>query len=183
MTTQTLDKTEETKAVTSGYVPRDGKDIEAKASEGSGLKGLWGQAKDRAAEADRAKDRRPGRGKVVFWAVFLHGLVLLADWMIAIGTATGVIPTLAAYLHQRSGANRGQLTFDGTIALWATPLLFLVLILAVAELVVMRGMWRWAARRVAKIRTAAQPEPETTPAARTGGTARGKKATNRKRSK
>lgn len=188
MTTQALDRTttdEATEAEETGFKLRDGKDIEARAAKaGGGLRGLWGRASERAAEADRAKGKKAtGRGKVVFWAVLLHGLVLVADWVMAFATATGVIPSLAAYLHQESGAGRGQLTVDGTIALWAAPLLFLVLVLLVAELVLMRGMWRWAARRVQRIRAAAQPEPEAAPAKSGNPAVRGKKTTNRKRSK
>lgn len=188
MTTEVLngiETEEEAKSEETGFKPRDGKGIEAWAAKTSGgLKGLWSRASDRAAEVEKAEGKkRSGRGKLVVWTVLLHGVVLVADWVMAFVTATGVIPSLAAYLHQESGAGRGQLTVDGTIALWAAPLLFLVLVLTAAELVLMRGMWRWAARRAQAIRAASQPEPEPTPAKSGTPAARGKKTTNRKRSK
>ena len=65
-----------------------------------------------------------------------------------------IIPLLGAWLHQQSGASRGALSADGSIAMWLMPLLFLVALLAAGEIVVMRGMWRWATRMIAKIRDA-----------------------------
>lgn len=191
MTTRTPETTRAEKADVdeaedTGWEPEDGKGIEARvptsSRAGGGLKGLWGRANERAAAADAQKGEKKeksGRGKAIAFAALLHGLVLVVDWIMALVTATGVIPTLAAYLHRESGASRGQLTVDGTIALWAAPLLFLVLVLAAGELVLMRGMWRWAARRVQRI-TAAEAQPAV-PAKRAGSLAR-KKTTNRKRS-
>lgn len=197
MTTQTPETTRAEKADVDeaediGWEPEDGKGIEARVPTspraGGGLKGLWGRANERAAAADAQKGEKKeksGRGKAIAFAALLHGLVLVVDWIMAFVTATGVIPTLAAYLHRESGASRGQLTVDGTIALWAAPLLFLVLVLAAGELVLMRGMWRWAARRVQRITAAvAQPGAEAQPAvpAKRAGSPARKKTTNRKRS-
>ena len=122
---------------------------------GSFLRLPWNRSSRTGADAAKA----PGRVRILLWSVLLRGLVLVAAWIIAFTTATGVIPNLAAYLHQASGASRGQLTVDGTIALWAAPLAFLVLVLAVAELALMRSMWRWATRHVEKLKARTWTHP------------------------
>ncbi|MFD3970253.1 hypothetical protein [Streptomyces cyaneofuscatus] len=91
---------------------------------------------------------------VVAWAGFFRAIVLLADYLLAIITAVVIIPMLGAWLHQQSGAARGALSADGTIAIWLMPLLFLVALIVAGEFVVMRSMWRWATRMIAKIRDA-----------------------------
>ncbi|MFD7853432.1 hypothetical protein ACFV6B_03935 [Streptomyces microflavus] len=123
--------------------------------------------------------KRETRGfSVVAWAGFFRAIVLLADYLLAIITAVVVIPMLGAWLHQQSGAARGALSADGTIAIWLTPLLFLVALIVAGEIVVMRSMWRWATRMIAKIRDArgeavgADVTPKSTP----------RNKTNRKRS-
>ena len=77
-------------------------------------------------------------------------LVLVADYLLVFTTATVVIPTLGAWLHQSSGAAQDSLTLSGTVAMWLMPLLFLVTVLTVGVLVVMRGMWRWSTRVIDK---------------------------------
>jgi hypothetical protein len=124
-----------------------------------------------------------GRFSGVVWAGFFRAVVLLADYLLAFLTAVAIIPLLGAWLHQQSGASRGALSADGTIAMWLTPLLFLVALLVAGELVVMRGMWRWATRMIAKVRdarggaTGADGTPK--PATRTTGQSKA----NRERSK
>ncbi|MFD7537480.1 hypothetical protein [Streptomyces sp. NPDC059819] len=101
-----------------------------------------------------APKEESGRFSVMVWTGFFRAIVLLADYVLAFITATAVIPLLGAWLHQRSGASRGALGADGTIAMWLMPLFFLVALLVAGEIVMMRGMWHWATRRVAKIRGA-----------------------------
>ncbi|WP_215544916.1 hypothetical protein [Amycolatopsis sp. CA-230715] len=87
-------------------------------------------------------------------------LVLVADYLLAFVTATVVIPELAVWLHRTSGAGSGKLTIDGTVAMWAVPLVFLVAILTVGEIAVMRALWQWASRAIRTIRdrrSAAEP--------------------------
>ncbi|MBK3582441.1 hypothetical protein JHN49_01410 [Streptomyces sp. MBT57] len=122
--------------------------------------------------------RETGGFSVVAWAGFFRAIVLLADYLLAIITAVVVIPMLGAWLHQQSGAARGALSGDGTIAIWLMPLLFLVALIVAGEIVVMRSMWRWATRMIAKIRDArgeavgVDVTPKSTP----------RNKTNRKRS-
>ncbi|MFJ7416470.1 hypothetical protein ACIQWZ_37575 [Streptomyces sp. NPDC098077] len=125
--------------------------------------------------------KETGGFSVVAWAGFFRAIVLLADYLLAIITAVVIIPMLGAWLHQQSGAARGALSGDGTIAIWLMPLLFLVALIVAGEIVVMRSMWRWATRMIAKIRDArgeavgadVTPKSKSTPRNRT----------NRKRSK
>ncbi|MFD4574234.1 hypothetical protein ACFWNK_19730 [Streptomyces sp. NPDC058417] len=98
-----------------------------------------------------ALKKETGRFSVMVWAGFFRAIVLLADCLLAFITAMVIIPLLGAWLHQQSGASRGALSADGTIAMWLMPLLFLVALLAAGEIVVMRGIWRWATRIIAKI--------------------------------
>jgi hypothetical protein len=79
-------------------------------------------------------------------------VVLFADYVLAMLTAVVVIPMLGAWMHTESGASRGGLSGDGTIAMWLVPLLFLVAMLTAGEIVLMRGMWRWGTRRIEAIR-------------------------------
>ncbi|MGW5927733.1 hypothetical protein ACWF2L_15990 [Streptomyces anulatus] len=126
-----------------------------------------------------APKKEAGGFSVVAWVGFFRAIVLLADYLLAFTTAVVIIPLLGAWLHQQSGASRGSLSADGTVAMWLMPLLFLVALLVAGEIVVMRGMWRWATRMIAKIRDArgetagATPQPGTTNPSKT----------NRKRSK
>ncbi|NEA20727.1 hypothetical protein [Streptomyces halstedii] len=101
-----------------------------------------------------APKKEAGGFTVVVWAGFCRAIVLLADYLLAFVTAVVIIPLLGAWLHQQSGASRGALSADGTAAMWLMPLLFLVALLAAGEIVVMRAMWRWATRVIAKIRDA-----------------------------
>ncbi|MFJ1954495.1 hypothetical protein ACIOGT_25075 [Streptomyces microflavus] len=127
-----------------------------------------------------ALKKETGGFSVVAWAGFFRAIVLLADYLLAIVTAVVIIPMLGAWLHQQSGAARGALSADGTIAIWLMPLLFLVALIVAGEIVVMRSMWRWATRMIAKIRDArgeavgadVTPQSKSTP----------RNKTNRKRS-
>lgn len=84
----------------------------------------------------------------------LYGLVIAADYMIVTFAAMAVIPSIGAYLHQASGMDQVSVTPVGTIAVWAAPFAFIVGMIFVAAYVTMRGMWRWAGRRIENLRTA-----------------------------
>ncbi|MDX3020148.1 hypothetical protein [Streptomyces acidiscabies] len=130
-----------------------------------------------------ALKKESGRFSDVVWAGFFRSVVLLADYLLAFITATVVIPLLGVWLHQQSGASRGALSTDGTVAMWLMPLLFLVALLTAGEIVVMRGMWRWATRMIAKIRTGTDVTAKST--TRTTGQSgqSGQSRTDRRRSK
>ncbi|UJW28866.1 hypothetical protein L3Q67_26890 [Saccharothrix sp. AJ9571] len=103
-------------------------------------------------------------------AVFFRSVTIVTDFLLVFITAMVVIPTLGAWLHQQSGAAQGSLTMAGTIAMWLTPLCFLVIILAAGEIAVMRALWRWGTRRIQKIRDPRAGEADT---ATTSGPSRG----------
>ncbi|MFD7668102.1 hypothetical protein [Streptomyces sp. NPDC059788] len=168
MSTQTREKTETTTPTSTAATAKKttAKPVEEK--KGSKLRAGW---------RTLAPREKGGRFSVVVWAGFFRAVVLLADYLLAFITAMVVIPLLGAWLHQQSGATKGVLSTDGLIAMWLMPLLFLVALLAAGEIVVMRAMWRWAARITAKVRDARDVAPK--PAARTTNHSR----TNRKRSK
>ncbi|MDT8913570.1 hypothetical protein [Amycolatopsis sp. PS_44_ISF1] len=96
----------------------------------------------------RSRTRVP----VVLWAMVLRLVVLIADYLLAFVTATVVVPMFAAWLHQQSGAAAGNLTAAGAFAMWLTPLLFLVAILAAGEIAAMRALWHWSTRSIKKTR-------------------------------
>ncbi|MFC9756691.1 hypothetical protein [Streptomyces sp. NPDC056921] len=99
-----------------------------------------------------APKKEGGRFSLVVWAGLFRAVALVADCLLAFITAVVVIPLLGAWLHEQSGASQGALTAAGTIAMWLMPLLFLAALLAAGEIVLMRAMWRWATRTIAKIR-------------------------------
>jgi hypothetical protein len=156
MTSQTLDTASETE-------PNDDADETAStattttkadgAAQLSVLRRAWRQLTPK-----RSRDGLP----IVLWAGFFRLVVLIADYLLAFVTATVVIPTFAAWLHRQSGAASGQLTMAGMIAMWLTPLLFLVAILAAGEIAAMRALWRWSTRKIQRIRDRRADESEAT---------------------
>lgn len=103
--------------------------------------------------------RRPdgswmGTERVPFavWSVLLHAVVLFCDYSIISVTALNALPSLAATMHVQSGAADVELTMEGEIALWLVPLAFVVVFVIIAEVVVMRALWRGATRAVDAMR-------------------------------
>ncbi|MEW2413067.1 hypothetical protein AB0953_04995 [Streptomyces sp. NPDC046866] len=174
MSTQALEKTETTVPTSTASAARRTTAKAEKEPKASKPRTGWRRLAPR---------NQAGGFSVVVWAGFFRAVVLLADYLLACITAVVIIPLLGAWLHQQSGASRVALSADGTIAMWLIPLLFLVALLVAGEIVVMRGMWRWATRMIAKIQdargevTGADVTPEST--TRTTNRSR----TNRKRSK
>ncbi|MEU8433317.1 hypothetical protein AB0F18_10435 [Streptomyces sp. NPDC029216] len=159
MSTQALEKTETTVPTSTASGARKTTAKPEKEHKASKPRTGWRRLAPR---------NQAGRFSVVVWAGFFRAVVLLADYLLAFITAMVILPLLGAWLHQQSGASRGALSADGTIAMWLMPLLFLVVLLAAGEIVVMRGMWRWATRMIAKIQdardeaTGADVTPEST---------------------
>ncbi|MFD0269372.1 hypothetical protein ACFVGY_22810 [Streptomyces sp. NPDC127106] len=174
MSTQALEKTETTVPTSTASAARKTTAKPEKEPKASKPRTGWRRL---------APGNQAGGFSVVVWAGFFRAVVLLADYLLACITAVVVIPLLGAWLHQQSGASRVALSGDGTIAMWLMPLLFLVALLAAGEIVVMRGMWRWATRMIAKIQDARGEvtEADVTPESTTRTTNQSR--TNRKRSK
>ncbi|WP_412075406.1 hypothetical protein ACLF6K_05660 [Streptomyces xanthophaeus] len=172
MSTQTLEKTETTAPTSTAATAKKTTAKPVKEQKNSKLRSGWRRLAPKK-EADGFS--------IVVWAGFFRAIVLLADYLLAFITAVVIIPLLGAWLHQQSGASRGSLSADGTIAMWLMPLLFLVALLAAGEIVVMRSMWRWATRMIAKIRDARGEATgaDVTPMSTTTNQSK----TNRKRSK
>ncbi|MFD8633932.1 hypothetical protein [Streptomyces sp. NPDC059533] len=174
MSTQALEKTETTVPTSTASAARKTTAKPEKEHDDSKPRTGWRRL---------APKNQAGGFSVVVWAGFFRAVVLLADYLLALITAVVVIPLLGAWLHQQSGASRVALSADGTIAMWLVPLLFLVALLAAGEIAVMRGMWRWATRMIAKIQDARGEATgaDVTPKSTTRTTNQSK--TNRKRSK
>jgi hypothetical protein len=203
MTSTTLDKnrTDQTEAEDQACAEeRDAKEIADSLSR---------KAQEKQERAEQRKNREPsrllqalgtlrpgqrgqgrgGRIGLAFWSLALRSIVLISFYLIAAVTAQAIIPALALWLHQESGATMGQLTAEGTIAMWVMPLLFMVAMLVAAELAVMRAMWRWSSRMITKLHApsaevedAQTIEPARTARPKSTTTTRQSK-TNRKRSK
>ncbi|MEW1548338.1 hypothetical protein [Streptomyces tsukubensis] len=145
MSTKALEKTETTVPTRAATTAKRTTAKAAKEQKASKVRTGW----------RRLVPKKKARGfSVVVWAGFFRVIVLLADYLLAFITAVVIIPLLGAWLHQQSGTSRGAFSADGTVAMWLMPLLFLVALLAVGEIVVMRGMWRWATRMIVKVRDA-----------------------------
>lgn len=106
--------------------------------------------------------------------LFFRGLVLLADYIMAIVTAIVIIPLLGAWLHQQAGVAQVDLVGAGGIAMWLVPFLFLVVLIIAGELAVMRSMWRWASDRLNTI-----PETSSADGRGTAGGSASRAGTNR----
>lgn len=89
---------------------------------------------------------------VLMWAIAIRLATVLIDYLLILTTALSVIPMLGAYLHQQSGAPLGEPTASGAIALWLVPFLFVVVMLAVAQIAFMRWLWRIGGARIARIK-------------------------------
>lgn len=95
--------------------------------------------------ADRVflKFGRPG-AKLVHQliAVLLGTAVLFFDYLLVMYTAVSVLPNIAALLQQGTGVTL-EMRPDTVIAGWLVPLLFLTAVVLVAEVFLMRRLWRW----------------------------------------
>lgn len=78
--------------------------------------------------------------------VLRHVFAGVATYFLVLAMTVVVVPNLAAFLHQESGAADGALTGAGTVAMWIMPLLFVVLVLAGITLFIVRAMWKWAGK-------------------------------------
>jgi len=91
---------------------------------------------------------------VLAWAITIRLATVLVDYLLVLTTATSLIPMVGAYLHQQSGASLGDPTASGAIALWLVPFLFVVVMLAVAQIALMRWLWRTGSARIGTIKRA-----------------------------
>jgi hypothetical protein len=106
--------------------------------------------------------------------VFFRGIVLLADYVLAIVTAMVFIPLMGAWLHQQAGLTETSLVGAAGIAMWLVPFLFLVVLLVAGELAIMRSMWRWST-----VRLSALSETSTADGRGTAGGSTPRAGTNR----
>ncbi|MBT8163351.1 hypothetical protein KKI43_23260 [Arthrobacter sp. GN70] len=113
-------------------------------------------------------------------AAVIRLATLLAAYVLVFSTAFGVIPMIGMFLHQQSGADDGELTFDGVLAVWVVPFVFVVGVLFVAETAILRWLWRAGSRRIDAFRTVHRPgTPDASgdgKPVRAGGTPRTKTA-------
>jgi hypothetical protein len=132
------------------------------------------------ARAERARAERAGAQDeekkaaaseaLVFWAIPLRVVTLLGFYMILTTTATGLIPMVGMWVHQRSGLPVGEATHEALVAFWLMPYAFVVLMILVGELALFRAMWRGGSNLIATARakrdrdTAPTPVPATAPA-------------------
>ncbi|QNE18086.1 hypothetical protein F1D05_09550 [Kribbella qitaiheensis] len=97
---------------------------------------------------------------VLVWVITIRLATVFIDYLLILTTALSIIPALGAYLHQQSGASLGTPTANGAIALWLVPFLFVVVMLAVAQIAFMRWLWRTGSTRIAKIKHDRPSRPE-----------------------
>lgn len=139
---------------------------------------LW---KERLTRGSEERTEARGWFSVMSWTVLLRLIVLTADYLLAVVTAMVIIPQTALWIHQQSGIGDPGLLSDASIAMWLLPLASLVAVIVVAELVVMRAMWRWATRRIERFK-GIDEQVEQIPAAR-AALGRANKKNTKKRSK
>ena len=73
----------------------------------------------------------------------LLGLVLLADYLIVLFTAVNVLPNIAVLIQHGTGVTL-EARIDAVIAGWLIPVLFIAAAVLVAEVFLMRKLWRSA---------------------------------------
>lgn len=155
------------------------------------------------AAVDSDKEARPGLGKRLWsdltrkrerpsgwrgwfsataWTLTMRGLVLLLDYLIVFTTVTYLIPQAAFWLYLQAGLTNTQELNAAAVALWLLPLAAGVALLVVAEVYLLRGLWRWATRRIEafsakRTDTTQERTPES------GSKNRGRKGNNKKRSR
>lgn len=105
----------------------------------------WARAWRRISQRDGSEAGFAG-GRSRFWRTVLRAVVLVFDYLLVSVTALAVIPSLGAWLHQQSATETMQLNDAGLIALWLMPFVFMTLMVAVAEIAIMRWLWRAAGR-------------------------------------
>lgn len=76
-------------------------------------------------------------------ALVLFALVMLLDYLIVLFTAVNVLPNIAALIQQGTGVTL-EARLDMVIAGWLIPVLFIVAAVLVAEIFLMRRLWRLA---------------------------------------
>lgn len=99
----------------------------------------------------------------------LRLLVAAFDVVVVLTTATWFVPQIGLWIHATQGINLADLTNEGVIALWVAPFAFLVIMVAAAEFIGLRTLWRWASRHIERAReqhfdqttTEASPTVET----------------------
>jgi hypothetical protein len=99
------------------------------------------------------------QGPSVLGAVGLRLGTLFLDYLLITATAFAVIPMLGAYMHQQSGLNQNQVTADGTVAMWLIPFAFVVVMLTLAEVMLMRFLWRAGTRKIQRMKERAETQP------------------------
>jgi hypothetical protein len=76
-------------------------------------------------------------------SVALVALVLVADYLLVLFTAVNVLPNIAVLIQQGTGVTLNA-RLDMVIAGWLIPVLFIVAAVLVAEIFLMRRLWRAA---------------------------------------
>ena len=92
----------------------------------------------------------------------LRLLVAAFDVVVVLTTATWFVPQTGLWVHTTQGISLTSLTTEGVIALWVAPFAFLVAMVAVAEVIGLRSLWRWAGRHIDRVRAREQHFDQTT---------------------
>lgn len=87
------------------------------------------------------------------WAVLTRAVTLFGCYLVLVVTVFGLIPFIGAWIHQQGAGRSSNLSMDGVIAAWVVPFAFTTLLLAVAEMALMREMWRAGTRLIARIKS------------------------------
>lgn len=101
----------------------------------------------------------------IVWAAAIRLGTVVAAYVLAFLSATQVVPVIGLYLYQQSGVatSATPVATNGLLAVWVVPFVFVVALLAVAEVALMRWLWRLGTRRIERLR-ARDTETTTQPA-------------------
>ncbi|MEH1588048.1 hypothetical protein [Cutibacterium avidum] len=109
------------------------------------------------------RERTGNRGRSVVGLAAEMTLIrvgtVATDALVALFTATSVLPVIGVWLRTRLPAGT---TVEGLITLWGVPFGFLAVLIAVAEIAGLRGLWRAGRRDAVTTTTTAQTGTRTT---------------------
>lgn len=91
---------------------------------------------------------------------FIRVGVAVFDIFLVTMTAVSLIPQIGAYMHGQS-VGQNNFNLDGEIAVWLMPLVFVVIMIAVAEIALMRYLWRRGSKQIEKLTAPAVADLES----------------------
>lgn len=105
-------------------------------------------------------------------AVLVRAGIGLSDAVLALVTVFWAIPQTGGWIRSQVAPNLAGTSIEGLIAFWVVPFVFAVALIGIAEVALMRWLWRAGTASMVRYRAARGLGREDPAAARTGTTTR-----------